>query len=145
MIPFFGRGQLTGMGNVTVDGDITMAAGKHITMGSGSKLKLDVSTSGADMPLQFNGDPDTGITYVSANNFYVGAQAVTGGMNINGSGFNPIGQVVIDSATTLYFQVRTAPTGLDGYGIIYCDTSGGKDRLRAIFGTGANQAIAAEP
>ncbi len=96
------------------------------------------------MPLQFNGDPDTGITYSAANSFYL-LGAGTSGILVTSGGFSPLGQVTFPATTTVYYEVRTAPTGLDGYAVVFADTSGGKDRLRAIFGTGAAQAVATEP
>lgn len=50
---------------VNVAGSVNVAG--NLTMGTGAKLKLDTTVDLANCALQFNGEPDCGMSYTSAN------------------------------------------------------------------------------
>lgn len=53
--------------DLTLSGDLVMGAAAHVEMGAGSKLKLDPAVDLSNCSLQWRGDADNGLSYVSAN------------------------------------------------------------------------------
>lgn len=119
-----------------------------VTMGSGKKLILDASTSTTSCPLQFGGDPNTGLSYVAADQMSIvaagGAPLGVQSGAANATTLNVSSNIVNQGA--LYMREMSAPSGLADYAIIYAVVDGGsKTDLTSIFQTGAAQPITQEP
>lgn len=70
-----------------------------VKMGSGAKLILDASTSLTDCPLQWDGDPDSGLSYGAANNWKLVANQ-TIRATLFGSGLAVVGTISGDGNIT---------------------------------------------
>lgn len=127
----FGRGALTGFAATTFNG--------NVTMGPGTKLILDTSTSATDCPLQFAGDPNTGIRYSSADIW----QTIGGGgvSSTHSSAFVTVTGIIGD---WYYYNEVTAPSPIANKAILYGLDVAAKTQLTVLFPTGAAEQIAIE-
>lgn len=120
----------------------------NISMSSGAKVILDASSDQSNCPLQFNGDPNTGLIRIAADQIGVVAAGGTPLSAQNGaanaSTFNVSGGIV--NQGFLYMHEMAAPGALADYAVIYAVVDGGsKTDLVALFQTGAAQTITQEP
>jgi hypothetical protein len=142
MIGMFGRGLISGYGAI-VTPSVSIAAGGDITMGSGAKLKLDPSTSITDCPLQWNGDPNHGYSYIAADQ----SSIVCGGgnkLNITSTAasFNvgltvAAGNMVVSSGYLQLTEMAAPGAGAADTVRIYAAVDGGSlTDLEAVFQDG---------
>lgn len=136
-----------GAGAVVAD-SVTVAAGGSITMGAGAVVKLDPSTSTAACPLQWNGDPNTGMRYVLADRqgFVCGGTAV---VSIETSALVAQGNVqgtnLVTDAAIYLPEIGAAPSALANYSIVYSLDAATKTQLNAKQGAaGTVTALAVE-
>lgn len=121
-----------------------------LVMGVGRSINLDANTSTTDAPLQFSGDPNTGIVYSAADQFRVLVGGAASMQFSNSLGVNSIQQMTFSERAIFSKELRlmemTAPAGVTDAVVIYAVVDGGgKTDLTSIFQTGAAQVITQEP
>lgn len=134
--------------------------GGDLTMGVGRAVVLDNSGAVADAPLQFAGDPDTGLLWDSANNFRATANGGTvhswsAAASVALGGFTAANGVIIQAGNNLVFggsgyiemneMAAPAAPAADKVRIYGVVDGGSKTDFAAIFQTGAAQVFAQEP
>jgi hypothetical protein len=144
------KSYVRGLNAVTVN-SIAVNASGNITMGSGAVIKLDPSTSITDCPLQWNGDPNHGYSYIAADQ----SSIVAGGgnkMNITSTAasFNvgltiAAGNLVVSGGYLELNEMAAPGGGSANTARIYAVDAAAKTRVSAVMPTGAAQTIATEP
>ena len=142
LVPFFGRGHLSGFGNVTFDGNITMAAGTTIdATATGARVKCHAGTSVDDGGLQVGGDIH--FYRSAANTLHVGTASAA---------YFIVGTGGIVSAALHQFNggvvwPETADQGAlaDSARLFAKDNGAGKTQLVVIFPTGGVRQLDIQP